>query len=203
MAQRLTDDVGLQLLENAIATAAALTALILAFGPVSGAHFNPAVTLVDRWLGGMDTRSAVLYISVQVLGGAAGVILANGMFDLPAIELATKDRASVSAFLSEVVATLGLLLVIFVMVRTGKTGQVAYAVGGYIAGAYWFTASTSFANPAVTLARTLSDTFAGIRPASAPLFLAAQLVGAGLAIPLVRILVPEATAGKGDHPGAD
>jgi arsenate reductase len=192
MAQRLSDDVGLQLLENAFATAGVLTALILTFGPVSGAHFNPAVTIVDWVLGGLDAVTAGAYVAVQVAGGAAGVVLANLMFDLPAVTLSTRDRTSWPEFLAEMVATVGLLLVIFVMVRTGAaSGRVAFAVGGYIGGAYWFTSSTSFANPAVTVARTLSDTFAGIRPGSAPVFLAAQAAAIVVALGLLRVLVPE------------
>ncbi len=190
MAQRLSDDVGVQLLQNAFATAGVLVALILTFGPVSGAHFNPVVTIADRFFGGIDTADAVRYVVAQVCGGALGVIVANLMFDLPAVELSTRDRSSGPEFLAEIVATLGLLLVIFVMVRAGSTSKVAYAVGGYIGGAYWFTSSTSFANPAVTVARTLSDTFAGIQPSSAPLFIAAQLVGLAIAIAVIRIVVP-------------
>jgi arsenate reductase len=165
-------------------------ALILTFGPISGAHFNPAVTIVDRLLGGIDSATAAAYVVVQVVGGALGVILANVMFDLDPITISTRNRTSVHEFVAEAVAMLGLLLVIFVMVRAGSTGYVAFAVGGYIGGAYWFTSSTSFANPAVTVARTLSDTFAGIRPASAPVFLLAQAVGLAIAVVLIRILVP-------------
>lgn len=191
MAQRLSDDVGLQLLENAIATAGVLTALILTFGPVSGAHFNPAVTVVDWVLGGLSSAMAAAYVVAQVAGGAVGVVLANLMFDLDAVTVSTRDRSSWPEFLAEVVATVGLLLVIFVMVRTGTAaGRVAFAVGGYIGGAYWFTSSTSFANPAVTVARTLSDTFAGIRPESAPVFLAAQAAAVLIALGLLRVLVP-------------
>ncbi len=195
MAQQLSDDVGLQLLENAFATAGVLVALILTFGPISGAHFNPAVTIVDRLLGGTDSQTAVAYVVAQVAGGALGVIMANVMFDLDPVSISTRDRTSVHEFVAEAVATLGLLLVIFVMVRAGSGAQVAFAVGGYIAGAYWFTSSTSFANPAVTIARTLSDTFAGIRPASAPLFLLAQVVGIAVALGLIRVLVPDDRSG--------
>ena len=178
------------MLENAFATAGVLTALILTFGPVSGAHFNPVVTIADRLLGGIDDATAGLYIVAQITGGSVGVVVANLMFELPAVELSTRDRTSFAEFLAEVVATIGLLLVIFVMVRSGSSSKVAYAVGAYIGGAYWFTSSTSFANPAVTLARTLSDTFAGIQPSSAPVFIAAQFVGLGLAVVLIRVLVP-------------
>ena len=172
MASRLSpDDVGLQLLENAAATAGALIGLILIFGAVSGAHFNPVVTLVDRSFGDITTRDAGVYIVAQVIGGCFGAIVANLMFDLPAIELSTKERSSGALWLSEVVATVGLLLVIHGCVRSGRAGVVAFAVGVWIGGAYWFTSSTSFANPAVTIARTLSDSFAGIAPASAPMFI--------------------------------
>ncbi len=191
MAERLTDDVGLQLLQNAIATGGALVALILTFGSVSGAHFNPAVTLVDRALGRRDTRATVAYIAAQLVGGVSGVIIANAMFDLPLVEWSTTDRTAGNLVFSEVMATLGLLLVIFGMARSDKVDAIPYAVGAYITGAYYFTSSTSFANPAVTIARMFSDTFAGIGPAGAPAFIAAQLVGVGLAITLIRHLFPE------------
>ena len=190
MAERLTDDVGLQLLANDAATVGALVALILALGSLSGAHLNPAVTLADRLLGGIDSRTAAGYVGAQVLGAVVGVVLANLMFDLPAIELSTNERTGAGVVLGEVIATLGLLLVIFGVVRSGRSSVVAFAVGGYIGGAYWFTSSTSFANPAVTVARTLSDTFTGIDPSSAPAFLAAELVGALLAVGLVLLLWP-------------
>jgi glycerol uptake facilitator-like aquaporin len=192
MASRLSpDDVGLQLLENAAATAGALIGLILMFGAVSGAHFNPAVTLVDRLLGSIGTRDAVLYAVAQTVGGCAGTVLANLMFELDAVNLSTKDRSSGALWLSEVIATIGLLLVIHGCVRTGRGSVVPFAVGAWIGGAYWFTSSTSFANPAVTVARTLSDTFAGIAPASAPMFIAMQVVGALSAFGLVRFLYPD------------
>lgn len=190
MAQHLSTDVGLQLLQNAFATAGVLTALILALGPVSGAHLNPAVTLADRFFGGVTTSETIGYIVAQVTGGAFGVIVANLMFDLPAVHLSTTDRSASHLLLAEVVATAGLLLVIFGLVRSGRATVTAFAVGGYIAGAYYFTSSTSFANPAVTLARTLSDTFAGIRPASAPGFVVAELVGTAAAIGLIAVLFP-------------
>ena len=190
MAENLTDDVGLQLLQNAFATAGVLVALILAFGSVSGAHFNPAVTLADRWFGGVDTPTAVWYIAAQTAGGIVGVIVANIMFDLDAVEWSTKDRSSLNLVFAEGVATLGLLLVIFGVVRSGRTSVVAFAVGAYIAGAYYFTSSTSFANPAVTVSRMFTDTFAGIRPADAPAFIAAQLVAVAVGIALIRILHP-------------
>ena len=195
MAQRLSPgDLGLELLENAIATGVALGTLILVFITVSGAHFNPAVTLAARAFGELDTRTAAAYIVVQVVGACAGVIVANLMFELPAIEWSATARGGGALWLSEVVATLGLLLVIFSLARTGRLGAIPYAVGAWITGAYFFTSSTSFANPAVTIGRTLSDTFAGIRPSSAPMFLLMQLVGAALAVVLVRSLFPAVRA---------
>lgn len=190
MAERLTDDVGLQLLQNAFATAGVLVALILAFGGASGAHFNPAVTLASRLFGDMNTPTAAAYMAVQVGGGVVGVMVANLMFDLDAVNWSTKDRSSPNLILAEVVATIGLLVVIFGVVRSGRAEAAPYAVGGYIAGAYYFTSSTSFANPAVSIARTLSDTFAGIEPASAPAFIAAQVVGAVAAVVLIRAMYP-------------
>jgi len=183
-------DVGLQLFENAVATAGALVAIILAVGPVSGAHLNPVVTLADRVFGAMSTFDAVVYCGAQVVGGAVGAVVANVMFSLPAVELSTHARSSGALWTSEIVATFGLLLVIFGVVRSGRAAVAPFAVAAYIGGAYFFTSSTSFANPAVTLARTLSDTFAGIAPASVPAFVLAQLIGAGLAIALVRFLYP-------------
>jgi glycerol uptake facilitator-like aquaporin len=191
MAENLSDDVGLQLLQNAFATAGVLTALILALAPASGAHFNPAVTLAERLVGGIDTPTAVAYVIAQVTGGIVGVICANLMFDLGAIEWSTKDRSAGHLVFAEVIATLGLILLIFGVVRSGRASVVAFAVGGYIAGAYYFTSSTSFANPAVTVARTFSDTFAGIEPASAPAFIGAQVIGAVLAVGLARVIYPE------------
>jgi len=191
MAESLTDDVGLQLLQNALATAGVLVALILALGPASGAHFNPAVTLADRLMGGIDTRTALAYVAAQIVGGTIGVATANAMFDRTIIELSTKDRSAGHLVLAEGVATLGLLLVIFGVVRSGRSNVAAFSVGGYIAGAYYFTSSTSFANPAVTIARMFSDTFAGIAPGSAPAFIAAQLVATGVAVALVRFIYPD------------
>ena len=191
MAESLTDDVGLQLLQNAFATAGALIALILAFGAVSGAHFNPAVTITDRAFGGIDTPTAVWYVGAQTAGAIVGVMVANLMFDLDAVNWSTKDRSSLNLVFADGVATLGLLLVIFGVVRSGRASTVSFAVGGYIAAAYYFTSSTSFANPAVTVARMFSDTFAGIEPASAPGFIAAQVVAIGLAIGLIRVLWPD------------
>jgi glycerol uptake facilitator-like aquaporin len=192
MASRLSPhDTGLQLLENAAATAAALIGLILILGAVSGAHLNPVVTLVDRAFGGITTRDSLFYIVAQVAGGFVGAVLANLMFELPAIELSTKTRSSPALWLSEIIATVGLLLVIHGCVRTGRANVVAFAVGIWIGGAYWFTSSTSFANPAVTIARTLSDTFTGIKPSSAPMFILMQLIGAGIAYGLIRLLYPD------------
>jgi arsenate reductase len=188
-------DMGLQLLENAAATAGALVGLILMFGAVSGAHFNPVVTLTDRLLGTTTTRDTVLYVLAQVAGGCAGAVLANLMFELPAVELSSTERSSPALWLSEVVATVGLLLVIQGCVRTGRARAVPFAVAAWIGGAYWFTSSTSFANPAVTLARTLSDTFAGIAPASAPAFVLVQLIGAVVAFGLIRFFYPHPTNG--------
>ncbi len=190
-ASRLSaNDVGLQLLENAAATAGALIGLILMFGAVSGAHLNPVVSLLDRMLGTTTTRDTGLYIVAQVIGGCLGAVLANLMFELPAVELSTTDRSSPALWLSEVVATVTLLLLIQGCVRTGRANVIPFAVGAWIGGAYWFTSSTSFANPAVTVARTLSDTFAGIAPASAPMFIVMQIIGMVIAFGLVRLFYP-------------
>ena len=191
-AQRLSpDDVGLQLLENALVTGAALVALITAFGPVSAA-FNPVVTLAERVLGAVTTAWALVLICAQVLGCCVGVVLANLMFDLDAVTLSTHRRSGAGLLLAEAVATFGLLLVVFGTVRGGRKQQVAVAVGGYITAAYWFTSSTSFANPAITVGRTLSDTFAGIAPSSVALFVLMQLLGGALAVAAVRALYPGA-----------
>ena len=191
-AERLSpDDVGLQLLENSTATAGGLVALILAFGAVSGAHFNPVVSLADRLFGHLTTRELGAYTAAQVLGACAGAVVANLMFGLDTVTPSTHERATSGLWLGEVVATFGLLIVILGVVRTGRSGAAPYAVAGYIAAAYWFTSSTSFANPAVTIGRTLTDTFAGIEPASAPGFVVAQVAGAALAIVLARYLHPD------------
>jgi glycerol uptake facilitator-like aquaporin len=186
-------NVGLQLFENAAATAAGLAAIILMFGPVSGGHFNPVVSLVDAAFGGLRPRDAAAYVPTQVAGCVAGAIAANGMFALSAISISTKHRASEAHLLAEVIATLGLLLVIFALARTRRTSMVPAAVGAYIGSAYFFTSSTSFANPAITVGRMFSDTFAGIAPASAPAFIVAQLVGGLIAIATIRVLYPEIT----------
>lgn len=191
-AERLSPaDVGLQLLENSLITGAALVALILALQPVSAA-FNPVVTLIERTLGALTWTATAVLIVAQTIGGVLGAVIANLMFDLPAVSLAAQERGGAGLWLGEVVATLGLVLVIFGVVRSGRGQLVAFAVGGYITAAYWFTSSTSFANPAVTLARMLSDTFAGIAPSSVAMFVVMQLVGGALAYGLVRVLYPDA-----------
>jgi glycerol uptake facilitator-like aquaporin len=190
MAQRLCGgNAGLALLANALATGGALVALILAFGSVSGAHFNPAVTLVDAWQGGLAWTSVVPYVVAQIAGALCGTALANGMFGLPLFFASTHARSGALLVLSELVATFGLLAVIWGCVR-GRSAATPYAVAAYIVGAYWFTPSTSFANPAVTIARSVTDTFAGIRPQDAPAFIAAQLVGALGATALFAWLAP-------------
>ena len=190
-AERLSPtDTGIQLLENSFATAGALAALILVFGTVSGAHFNPVVTLTDRLFGTISSRDAALYVGAQIFGGCTGAILANLTFELPAIDPATKVRASAGLWIAEIIATAGLLLVIHGCVRSGRRDAVPLAVAAWIAGAYWFAASTSFANPAVTIARTLSDSFAGIAPSSAPMFIVMQVIGAGVGVILIRSFFP-------------
>jgi glycerol uptake facilitator-like aquaporin len=193
-AQRLSpDDTGLQLLENSLATGAVLVALVLALQPVS-ASFNPVVTLAERVLGRVDTATAGVLVLAQVVGGVVGTVVANLMFDLGAVTISTHDRVSSGHLLGEVVATLGLVLVVFGALRSPRIETVAFAVGGYIAAAYWFTSSTSFANPAVTVARTLSDTFAGIAPTSVLPFIAMQLIGGAAGAALVLVLHPPAEA---------
>ncbi|UUL77341.1 aquaporin [Pseudarthrobacter sp. Fe7] len=190
MASRLSpNDAGLQLLQNSLATGAALVALIVALQPVS-ASFNPVVTLVERALGMIDTHTAAGLIGAQVLGGLAGTVAANLMFGLDAVTFSTHVRTGPALWLGEIIATIGLLVVIFGTVRSGRADRVAFAVGGYITAAYWFTSSTSFANPAVTIARTVTDTFAGIAPPSAPAFILAQLLGGAAGYVLVRFLYP-------------
>jgi arsenate reductase len=191
-AQRLSADAGLELLENASVTAAGLFAIILMFGAVSGGHFNPVVSFADAWLGGLSWRDATAYLPVQVAGCIGGAVLANLMFSAPAVSISVKDRASAAHFLSEVVATAGLLLVIFALVRTGRARMAPAAVGAYIGAAYWFTSSTSFANPAITIGRMFSNSFAGIAPASAPVFIGAQILGGVLAVGVIRMLYPHA-----------
>ncbi len=191
MAENLSTDVGLQLLENSFATAGALTCLILTFGRVSGAHFNPVVTLWARLDGDIDNRTALSYVAVQIPGAILGAMAANIIFELDAVYWSTKQRSDPSLWLSEVLATFGLLMVIIGVVRSRKDHWVAISVAAYIGGAYFFTSSTSFANPAVTVARTFSDTFAGIAPASAPMFIVCQLIGCLLAVGVMRITHPK------------
>ena len=190
-AQRLSPgDTGLELLENAAATAAGLFAIILMFGPVSGAHFNPVVSLADAALGGISWRHALAYLPAQVAGCVSGAVAANLMFAQAAVSVSVKHRASGAHALSEVIATAGLLLVIFALARTGRGAAAPAAVGAYIGAAYWFTSSTSFANPAITVGRMFSDTFAGIAPSSAPVFIAAQLGGGIAGVLLIGFLYP-------------
>lgn len=197
-AAELSTDVGLQLLENSTATAFGLAVLIMVFGPVSGAHFNPVVSLVDAILGrvgggGLGGGMLTLYVGSQILGGIAGAILANAMFEVPTT-LATTERVSAGTLLAEVVATAGLILLILALARAGKAALIGPAVGAYIGAAYWFTSSTSFANPAVTIGRIFSDTFAGIAPASVLPFLGAQLVGGLIGMALALWLFPSVIA---------
>jgi glycerol uptake facilitator-like aquaporin len=187
------DDTGLQLLENAAATAAGLFTIILMFGPISGAHLNPVVSLVDAAFGGLSRRDALAYVPAQVAGCVAGAVLANAMFAQAAVSIATTHRATGPHLLAEVVATVGLLLVVFSLARTGRAAGAPAAVGAYIGAAYWFTSSTSFANPAITIGRMFSDSFAGIAPASAPAYIGAQLAGGVVALALIRGLYPEVT----------
>jgi glycerol uptake facilitator-like aquaporin len=186
-------DVGLQLLENALATAAGLAAIILMFGPVSGAHLNPVVSLADASFGGIRWGEALAYIVAQVAGCALGAIAANGMFARAAISISTKHRASGAHMLAEAIATAGLLLVIFSLARTRRASAAPAAIGAYIGAAYFFTSSTSFANPAISAGRMLSNSFAGIAPASVPGFVLAQLAGGLAAIAAIRVLYPHVT----------
>lgn len=189
-AQRLSPgNIGLQLLENSLATGAVLVALILALQPVSAA-FNPVVTIIERIYGAVSTTEAMASIGAQIVGGIVGTMVANLMFNLSAVSISTHHRISSGTVLGEVVATLGLVVVIFGAVRGDRSDRVAYAVGGYIVGAYWFTSSTSFANPAVTVARLFTNTFAGIAPASVLPYVLAQLVGGALAVGVLAVLHP-------------
>jgi arsenate reductase len=197
MATRLSNDVGLQLLANSTTTALGLTVLILAFGPISGAHFNPLVSIADWWLGrrtghGLTVAHVGAYGAAQVVGAVLGAILANLMFDLPAITWSRHPRTGVDLWLGEVVATAGLILLIFVLARTGRASIAPAAIGAYIGAAYWFTSSTSFANPAVTVGRAVTDTFAGIAPSSVPGFVLAQLVGGTVGLAALVALYPHA-----------
>lgn len=190
-AQRLSPgQAGLELLENAVATGAALVAIILALGPVSGAHLNPVVSLVESARGGLPRRELPVFLLAQLAGAAAGAVIANLMFSLPAVSIAGHVRDGGGVLVAEVVATFGLILVIVGVVESGRAAAVPFAVGAYITGAYFFTSSTSFANPAVTVARTLSDSFAGIAPRSAPAFIGCQLLGGAAALGIALVLWP-------------
>ena len=196
-------NVGLQLLENSTATAFGLGVLVLLFGPVSGAHFNPLVSVADWLLGrgagtGLNGRDVAAYTGAQVVGGIAGAVLANAMYSLAPVQVSGRERVSGGVLLGEVVATAGLIALIFALARTGRAPLSAAAVGAYIGSAYWFTSSTSFANPAVTIGRVFSDTFAGIAPASVVPFIAAQVLGAALGAGLVRVLYPDVAGIAGD-----
>jgi glycerol uptake facilitator-like aquaporin len=195
-AQLSPGDVGLQLLENSIATALGLGALILLFGPVSGAHFNPVVSAADWLLGrrrntGLALRDLLAYSVFQIAGGICGALLANVMFDRRILEMSTKDRLTGGHAIAEVMATAGLVALIFALARTRRASQSAVAVGAYIGAAYWFTSSTSFANPAVTIGRVFSDTFAGISPGSVPTFVGAQVIGGLVGLAVVVVLYPD------------
>lgn len=193
-AQRLSPaNPGLELFENAAATGTGLYAVILMFGPVSGAHLNPVVSLVDATFGGIRWRTACAYIPAQVVGCFTGAIIANVMFGDKAVSLSTQSRASAGHFLSEILATLGLLLVIFSLARTGRSRSAPPAVGAYIGAAYFFTSSTSFANPAITFGRMFSNTFAGIAPSSVVSYIGAQLIGGLVAIAVIKLLYPDLT----------
>jgi glycerol uptake facilitator-like aquaporin len=189
-AQRLSADHGMRLLENALITGAGLVALILAFGPVSGGHFNPVVTLADRVFGGVTTRQVLSYLPAQVAGGVVGAVVANLMFSLPAVSISTQHRSSGGLWLSELLATFGLVVLIFGLVRAGRGALAPFAVGAYITAAYWWSSSTSFANPMIDIARMLSNTFAGIAPVSVPMFALMQLLGAAGAVATVAVLYP-------------
>jgi arsenate reductase len=189
-------NIGLELLENALATAAGLFAIILMFGPVSGGHFNPVVSFVDAAFGGLTWKDATAYLGAQTTGCIGGAVVANLMFSRAAISISTNHRASGSHWLSEVVATVGLLLVIFALDRTDRSNVAPAAVGAYIGAAYFFTSSTSFANPAIAVGRMFSDTFAGIAPSSVPIFVSAEVAGGALAFVLIRALYPGLTGAQ-------
>jgi arsenate reductase len=189
-------DVGLQLFENAAATAAGLFAIILMFGPVSGGHFNPVVSFVDAAFGGIKRRDALAYLPAQVVGCVLGALAANAMFAKTLVTISTHHRASPAHLFSEIVATLGLILVIFALARTHRGASAPAAVGAYIGAAYFFTSSTSFANPAISVGRMFSDTFAGIAPASVPGFVVAQILGGAIAVVAIRALYPDVTAAE-------
>lgn len=201
MATRLTpNDVGLQLFYNSFATALGLTVLILAFGPVSGAHLNPAVSVADWLLGrprstGLRGREVLPYVGCQCTGAIGGAVLANVMFDLPAVDFSAHDRDAGHVLVGELVATAGLVFLIFSLARAGRAHLAGPTVGAYIGSAYWFTSSTSFANPAVTVGRAFTDTFAGIAPASVPGFVLAQVGGAAIGLALLAALYPHPRVG--------
>ncbi|MFE2146792.1 aquaporin [Streptomyces sp. NPDC059456] len=192
-ATKLTDDIALQLLANSTATVFGLGVLIALLGPVSGAHFNPAVTLAEWWTGrrggaGVNARELAVYVPSQIAGAIAGAILADAMFGEPLVKWSTHDRSAGNLLLGEVVATAGLIMLIFGLARTDRLRFAPVAVASYIGAAYWFTSSTSFANPAVTIGRAFTDTFAGIAPASVPAFIAMQLIGAAVGLALVAVI---------------
>jgi glycerol uptake facilitator-like aquaporin len=193
-------DIGLELLENAAATAAGLFAIILMFGPVSGAHLNPVVSLADASLGGITRRDLLAYVPAQIAGCVLGAIAANGMFSLAAASISVHHRATSAHLLSETIATAGLVLVIFSLARSRQASSTPAAVGAYIGAAYFFTSSTSFANPAISVGRMFSNTFAGIAPASVSAFVGAQIVGGACAVAAIRVLYPNETSDDGDGP---
>jgi glycerol uptake facilitator-like aquaporin len=198
-AQHLSRDVGLELLENALVTAGGLAVLILVFGPISGAHFNPVISLVDWILGrrrgtGLSAGEVAAYLPVQVVGAIAGSLLADAMFAQPILQWSTHHRSSPHLWLGEIVATAGLLLVIVALARSGKTDQTPWAVGAYIGAGYWFTSSAAFANPAVSIGRAFTNTFAGISPLSLPGFVGAELAGGAVALVLIAVLYPDPPA---------
>jgi arsenate reductase len=206
-AQRLSPgDIGIELLENALITGCGLVALILAFGPVSGAHFNTVVTLVDRVFGGLSTRQVAVYLPAQLAGGVVGAVAANLMVNLHAVTISTHHRSSGGLWLSEALATFGLIVLIFGLVRSKRAAIAPFAVGAYITAAYWWSSSTSFANPMIDIARMLSNTFAGIAPVSVPMFIVMQLVGGLVAVLAVHTLYPTAKVFAADvvvpHPTA-
>src|SRR3954471_1533323 len=191
-AQRLSpQQTGLELLENALMTGAGLVALILAFGPVSGGHFNPVVSLADRVFGGISTPQLCAYLPAQLAGGTVGAMTANLMFGLDAVTISTHHRSSGGIWLSEALATFGLVVLIFGLVRAGRSAMAPFAVGAYITSAYWWSSSTSFANPMIDVARMLSNTFAGIAPSSVPMFVVMQLIGGAVAVATVAVLYPD------------
>jgi len=198
-AQRLSpNDTGLELLENALVTGAGLVALILAFGPASGGHFNPVVSVADRVFGGIGNRQLAAYLTAQLAGGVLGAVLANLMFDLDAVSISTHHRSSGGLWLSESLATFGLVVLVFGLVRSGRAAVAPFAVGAYITAAYWWSSSTSFANPMIDVARMLSNTFAGIAPSSVPMFVVMQLAGGAAAVAVVRVLYPTVGAVAAD-----